>query len=128
MSKYSTPCLFKTSIACNSFLGIPSTIPSQHYDVVLLDVQGRVGLDDDLDLSFALDLREGVGLFVRQQRCDVGVSADDDGPLVGRGRQPPDVAEQLVADRGRVLGVAAPLAVVTGLRERAVEVLPHALP
>src|SRR6059036_664787 len=100
----------------------------EHDDVVLLDVQGRVGLDEDLNLSFALDLRQGVGLLVRQQRSDVGMSADDDGPLIGRGRQPPDVAEQLVADRGRVLRVGAPLAVVTRLRERAVEVLPHAFP
>src|SRR2546425_10216523 len=31
---------------------------SDHHNIVLLDVQGRVGLDDDLDAPFALDLRE----------------------------------------------------------------------
>ena len=69
--------------------------------VVLLQVKGRVRVDDDLGLELPFQFLHALVFFVLQQTGHAGMCSDDDLLLVGRATNPADLAENFVRDRGR---------------------------
>src|SRR5438552_1543985 len=100
---------------------------SKHDNIVLLDMQRRIRFNNHLDTALAFDFGDCIRFLICQQRRHARMGAHHQHGFTVRRPYAPDIAKQLVTDSDGIFGITPSIAVMAGLGERPVEILPNAL-